>query len=527
MTIPKTHLLDRRPWWVGALVFVGYLLSWVICLGVGAGGPSLSTQLPVVLKTSNFNCANPMNCTVSMSTQFTGLTGLSQALWFVGRLRRPVDAVTGQPVLLPLTLNIPVDYIVTSSGTTDDGTVVELESGVLKSAVLNCRANDPECGIMVLFAQSFLHYPTYTVSVSVLNPWAGFVQMAGVPASNIDTGLPVTMRFTCGSVNPDFTKFQINTKYTFFGLSLLMLAIYMWAGFKGKGSRDPRNKALVLKDTVEQRWLLVLGAWLPWANDPFAAISLRTANFAASGFYAFCAITFLCILLLHWLVEFDHSANGQWYSASHIDARRGRPLGASARIARRCHCGAIGAAACFWLPKLLWIIVTWVLLLSFYLVQRSAAVADPVSNILSQYPSIRTYFMNFAITWAAVYVIYLLVLIVMGIYNCRGMRPAARFVLGITIVTMLSVLAGYFANGWLVTVNTTDSSLLFMAATGAANLYVYFLVRFTTHHVASYSAVLHGVFCFLSFVGWPAHWPHILAAHPPPAICFVLLPSCH
>jgi hypothetical protein len=47
----------------------------------------------------------------------------------------------------------------------------------------------------------------------------------------------------------------------------------------------------------------VLGAWLIWANDPFAAVSLTAPSFAASGFYAFCATTFLVLLLLYWMVR--------------------------------------------------------------------------------------------------------------------------------------------------------------------------------------------------------------------------------
>ena len=245
----------------------------------------------------------------------------------------------------------------------------------------------------------------------------------------------------------------------------------MYLLFRGAGGRDPENPSRRLPSTPEQVWLTVLGAWLVWANDPFAAVSLTTPSFAASGFYAFCATTFLVLLLLYWMVIFDLARD---------PARTGtpaalQPLGATAQLAKRCSCGAFSAAVLFWAPKLVWSLVTWMLVLTFYLVQRAAQLSDPTFNLLSAVPLLQRYFFTFTATWAALYVIYVALLLLSGLYQCRVIAPTSRYILFITIVTLAACLAGLFLQGVL-PVTATNSSVVFMTAQGAANVYIYFLM---------------------------------------------------
>jgi hypothetical protein len=314
-------------------------------------------------------------------------------------------------------------------------------------------------------------------------------------------------------------SFQINSKYTFFCLSLILFIAWVYLLLRGAGGRDPENPSRRLPSTPEQVWLTVLGAWLIWANDPFAAVSLTAPSFAASGFYAFCATTFLVLLLLYWMVRACSREDVAMHSpptAPHValptshdapasarppapppalplpsarqvifdlardPARTGtpaalQPLGATAQLAKRCSCGAFSAAVLFWAPKLVWSLVTWMLVLTFYLVQRAAQLSDPTFNLLSAVPLLQRYFFTFTATWAALYVIYVALLLLSGLYQCRVIAPTSRYILFITIVTLAACLAGLFLQGVL-PVTATNSSVVFMTAQGAANVYIYFLM---------------------------------------------------
>ena len=474
MPLHKSHLVDKWPWWGAALLAVCYLVSFFICVGVGASGPGPANSFPDALQpppATSLACGNPLACTVTATVSMDGLTGYSQALWIVMSMDRPNDTSTGALALAGAALTVPVDFAVTAAGAgAADGSAAQLAANASGAGSLYCAPGGRTCGAALVFAQPFLYYSSYTVSVTVLNPWAGFI-LAGMAPGNVDTSLPVGLRFNTGTVNPAFTRFQITAKYTFFALSLILYAAWIALLLRGAGGRDPENHARRLPSTQEQVWLTVLGGWLIWANDPFAAVSLTAPSFAASGFYAFCATTFLVLLLLYWMVIFDLARD----PAKPDTPASMQPLGGTAQLARRCSCGAFAAAVLFWAPKVIWSVVTWVLVLSFYLVQRASQLADPTYNILTAIPLLQRYFVTFTAAWGAIYVIYIIVLLLSGLYQCRVIAPTSRYILFITIVTLAACLAGLFLNGVLPT-TATNSSVVFMTAQGAANVYIYFLM---------------------------------------------------
>jgi hypothetical protein len=84
-------------------------------------------------------------------------------------------------------------------------------------------------------------------------------------------------------------------KYTFFTLTFVAWVLYLLVLHRfGKGIRNPRTGEL-LPPTAEQNWAAVLGAFCVWYNDPAFAASVTAPTFAASGFYAVCAVTFLIV----------------------------------------------------------------------------------------------------------------------------------------------------------------------------------------------------------------------------------------
>jgi len=444
MPLKKAHCIDKLPWWGAALIAFGYLLSFLICVGVGSAGPGpANVFLPDNGPGSQTNCTDAAACSVTYVHTFTGLTGYNQALWLVAVFDRPNDTVTGLPALQNAAFQLPVDFTVSAVGFDSNGNKAQIAANASNSAMMQCSPGRRTCAYARLFFQAFLYYETYVVTTTFTNPYSGFIT-AGEPAQHIDLRSPVGLRLVAGTVNPDFTHFQIASKYTFFALSIVMMAVYLGFMTFGRGGRDPRNPKLSIPSTNEQMWVTLLGAWLIWANDPFAAVSLTKPSFAASGFYTFCAVTFGVLLLLYFLVIFDLARDPARSGSLPVGLQ---PLGASAQLARRCNCGAVAAAALFWVPKVIWCTVTWALLLSYYVIQRAAWLSDPTFDLFGAFPLLQQYFYTFAAAWGAFYVIYLAVFIIMALANCRRIAPSSRYIIAITLVTLIAFLVGYFMNG--------------------------------------------------------------------------------
>lgn len=220
MPLYKSHLVDKLPWWAAALIALGYMISFAVCVGVGAAGPGPANFFPdaVDSSASSLACGNPLLCTVSASISMNGLNGYSQALWVVMSMSRPQDISTGNAVLAgPAAFSVSADFSVTAVGSNalSDGSSAVLAVNQTNSAMMYCPPCETAssgaapvckaCAAALVFAQPFLYYADYAVHVSVSNPWAGFV-VAGIAPANINTSIPVGLRFNTGTVNPAFTR---------------------------------------------------------------------------------------------------------------------------------------------------------------------------------------------------------------------------------------------------------------------------------------------------------------------------------
>jgi len=218
MPLHKSHLVDKLPWWAAALIALGYMISFAVCVGVGAAGPGPANFFPdaVDSSASSLACGNPLLCTVSASISMNGLNGYSQALWVVMSMSRPQDISTGNAVLAGAAFSVSADFSVTAVGSNalSDGSSAVLAVNQTNSAMMYCPPCETvsgtapvckACAAALVFAQPFLYYADYAVHVSVSNPWAGFV-VAGIAPANINTSIPVGLRFNTGTVNPAFTR---------------------------------------------------------------------------------------------------------------------------------------------------------------------------------------------------------------------------------------------------------------------------------------------------------------------------------
>jgi hypothetical protein len=449
-------------------VAIGYFVAFFICVGVGTTGPeAANVWLPAPLADSSIFCPVPNDCKVTYNLDITGMTGFHQMLYVYASILRPMDYVLNQPAAINQAISWEQVFWLEASAVNTYGDTIVLAQNLSHVASFHCAPKAMECNGALVFGQSFLEHPTYQIRTTWISPWDAFIA-AGIPVSHLTGYYPVGLVMAAGTLNPGYTHFQMAGKYTFFTLSLIMNLVWIWFLCKGKGSTDPASGKR-LPFSSDQIWVSVLAFLLMWYNDPTFAVTVVKPSFIASGFYATDAVTFLAVLMLYWLVTFDSSRSS---SGTSLGSTRD---GASASCARKLQLGKVASAMLFWVPKIIWITISWLLVLSYTIVLRSAFLSDPAFDLFETFPFMKQYFVTFIAAWGGIYAIYLGLLLLRSLCKCKQITPSGRCVLGVTVVSIIALLCGFFLNG-AVTVNGLDSSAVFMTTCGAANCYVWFLM---------------------------------------------------
>lgn len=129
------------------------------------------------------------------------------------------------------------------------------------------------------------------------------------------------------AVNPEFTRFEIGWKYTWFLMTLLVMFTPNGVGYLSLLRR--RHKDTGEERSYQQKWTAVLLWALLWFDDPFVALTVYTdyAKFFSALFIVSSAV-FVVLILLFWLCflsdlrfmqhrreEIEH---GLWYWAPKV-----------------------------------------------------------------------------------------------------------------------------------------------------------------------------------------------------------------
>lgn len=503
--MPKTQLIDKIPGNQAFLFAVGYFVLMFIFLIVGAGGPSpYDFSLPVPLAGSKLKCTNPADCVLTYRGVFSGISSYNQNIWMAASLYRPNDTSTGKPAMLNSVIQwtqlAEVDIIGYNGAVP-----TAIYSNVTQIGNIRCFPGQTICGGMLLFNQAFLTYDAYEITARFLQPYSAFLE-AGLSAQQLGSDSEV-LALRSGFVKPAFTAFQVGAKAFFFAASVVMFSIYNYFMIRGRGTIDPRGPNAArdayevpqtaigklftrffccvcsqrpgrLRSSWLQTWTWWLSLGLIFFNEPMFVISLQSPNLAYAGWYAVCAVTFLCGLLMFWLVSFDRARHtpeeaalaGSLPSAfGSVSDRLGRSVGIGEQVAK---------AMCFWIPKVILIVAIWITVLSVYMWQRYMQIEDPGYSVFKEFPSASKYFYDFAIAMIAIYLVYLLVLMCMGFgpRTCPSMKSSDRFVVSVTICSILIIVIAFFALG--VSAALRDTAML-MALYGVANAYLWYMMIIT------------------------------------------------
>jgi len=448
----KSVLLDSASAPTVCFLGVAYVTLFLVCAIIGATGP------PAVLFSSNpaadtdAVCADPASCEIAWVGRLTDMTPLHQLMWLQLRVERPLVPSTSAPALLgvpvPITLSFNMD--VTARSKAGEATV--LVNNASHAAHSFCAPGALLCDSAVIFAQADLSFPTYELVARFHSPLADFAG-GGVPLA----GAHAKLHFVMGYVNPAYTTFEIGVKMFFVAATGIIWLAYSMLLCGGPGTHDEDEPGVKLRTSPEQAFVWWLGLFLILFNDPLFPMALDKPNIAYSGFAAFGTVTFVTSLMFYFIVQLDlMRMQGEGGLHFFLDP----------------HVAAEKLGVCFWLPKAIFLAVFWTVSLAAFMLQRVMIAQDPTYNVVEANPQFAAWLGTFIAVMVGLYLAYFCALLVLSLRHYATMRPANRFTLCITLITLVVLAVGVFLDAF---TSVRSDSALMLALYGAANLYVWTL----------------------------------------------------
>lgn len=446
----KSLLLDSVSCQSLAWIGLFYLCAFVTLIIIGVTGPKAVLTSTNEAANAKVTCIQGSGaCNKLIRTNLVDITPMHQMIWLTLSMKRPL--IDGKPILLPLGVPTSLTYELDVLNYNSDGSSMTVVENVTHTVRSFCHPEALSCDSVLIFAETDLSRPVFNVRLRILNVFDSFSY--AIPAgSAVNTDLDVTM----GYFNKDYTAFEVGLKLFFFSASATLLFAYSLILCTGPGTRDEETGQR-LATSPDQAFVWWLCLFLTLYNDPTFLLYLQHPTIELAGFSAFGTVTFLTSLLFFWLVQLDlmrlQGENGLFF---HLEPDLQTKL----------------LGVWFWLPKIIFLTVFWTISIAFYMYQRIMVIQDPAFNIVEANPAVSDYFFKFISAMAGLYLVYFFALLVLNYRSFGTMRPVNRFVLIITVFTLIVVFVGIFLN--LNSIFRSEAALI-MVAYGACNLYVWLL----------------------------------------------------
>ena len=440
-----------------------FFLALIVLVAIGAAGPTAVVWNTYTLTSS---CAGSLTaCPVADTFTLPNLSPYNQATWLSASIQRPVDTTVtplGSAFVLPAqAFTWTQRYNISILGDGKQLADTSLHASVVQCMPLTAPGGSPaggggagqpsgQCSPLFIFAAPNIFYSSFVVTVAYDSPTQAFATIAGASPN-------VTIILRQGFISPSYTSFEVGWKTSFCVLTALGLAFFVFRLARGPGSRDAEGK--LVRNSTAQKWVFALAVLLFFFNDPSFLSYILAPSLAISGFYAVSSYTFVCALLLYWLVIFDlarlQGEQGLSYSVEDDPDPRNRP------------------GACFWVPKILIVSITWTVGVAAYMYARIEQASDPSFSVVEVAGPVASWLATFAAGIAGVYVLYIFGLLVLCFRLFRTMRAPNRFVTAVTVTALLFTLVGLFLSSF---TSLRETSALFLASIGSANVYVWTLM---------------------------------------------------
>lgn len=420
-----------------------------ITLIAGGFGPTAASTATYTLFAS---CASAAACgTLPFSIALEELSHLNQVTWLTARLHRPRYAVGSPRAGQLVNADAPVRFRLawTLVSATKNGAVIATNSSHL--AEVFCPPFAETCSPFTVFAQVITGASNFGVKFTATEPLEAFSGFAGVETN-------VVFTLSQGYIAEAYTSFEAGFKAFYCVVSACLFIFYVWSitSRRAPGNADAAGGSL--HNTQEQLWVAGLGLAVFWFNDPLFLTYLISPSLATAGFSAFCTATFVSLLLFFFLCLTDNAR---------LEAAAG------ARTWRlRSESRAKGAL--YWIPKVLLCSILWAIMLSLYIFSRLSQLSDPsftfVDTFGGAYVAVA---MNVVYAIGALYVLYLFVLLILAFRAFKATSPSTKYMLAVSVTTLLCSLVGLFSQAFSATRNTT---ILFLASMGVPSIYIWSLL---------------------------------------------------
>uniref|UniRef100_A0A7S2XXX3 Wntless-like transmembrane domain-containing protein n=1 Tax=Fibrocapsa japonica TaxID=94617 RepID=A0A7S2XXX3_9STRA len=417
---------------MGCAFFVGLIL----CIIVGAAGPDVFSEH-----------ADPDGSTVTIRPSEEGegvsqgiwmglLTGMKKKhriMWVTGSFDRPDFLNNDRP---EIELTFDQKMFITIEGLHGEDERHILADRVERDRKVVCPAHQDRCSDFLIFFQTYIRFPQYRVEVQFIHP--------GEIADGVNPELKCFMKFFF--INEDYTQFELGWGYLFMALTTIVCVVFFLQLVYRLGWWKEWN--------TQQRWLVILLPFLWFFNDPFFAGQVVEAP--AHGLpelNIFFIATFVAVLLLYWLCLMD-------------------------QIRTDHHATSVGSRKIAWPRWVIWksilCFVIWLIIMSTFIELYTTQTKDPTFDGITESTDERKSMAFTAATslFMAIYIIWMIYLIVSAFHHIKEMLPCYHFLFGVTLlVIIITVVAVFLAS--LFPVQSTP--VQFLGLYGMYNMYIWML----------------------------------------------------
>jgi hypothetical protein len=195
--------------------------------------------------------------------------------------------------------------------------------------------------------------------------------------------------------------------------------------------------------------------------DPSFLSNVMNPVLSTAAFSFVMSITFVALLLLYFLVAFDNARlqaeQGLQFS---LDDENNDP--------------SLRPGACFWVPKVLLITIMWTVLVAANMYTRIMQDSDPSFSLTERVQGpVAAWLTTFIAGLGGFYVLYIFALLVLCFRLFRTLNSANKFVVAVTVTTLIVTLAGVFGNSFS---GFSNNSALFLVGTGVPIFYSWIMM---------------------------------------------------
>jgi hypothetical protein len=445
----KATVLDTLTPRGATISAVAFFVCVFITLIAGGFGPTASSSATYALSAP---CASGAAAcgTLKFSVTLAPLSHLNQVTWVAARMNRPRYATPAAQAGKLVNAEVPVRFQLawTLVSATNNGASIATNSSHITDVF--CPPFADQCSPFTLFAQVVTAPSNYAVVFIVTEPLFAYSGFAGVDSN-------VVFTLSQGFIAESYSSFEAGFKAFYCVVSACLFAFYVWSLVSHRVPGNADAAGVSLRNTQEQYWVAALGLSVFYFDDPFFLTYLISPSLTVAGFSAFCTATFIALLLFFFLCITDNAR---------LEAAAGKSwrLRSEARV----------RGALYWIPKVLLCSIIWAIMLSLYLFSRLSQWSDPsftyTDTFGAQYTAIA---MNVIYAIGGLYVFYLFILLVLAFRAFKATSPSTKYLLAVSVTTLLCSLVGLFSQAFSATRNTT---ILFLASTGVPSIYVWSLL---------------------------------------------------